>query len=294
MVPALFIATVLTIIKIYQAPTAFSNPIEKFVTVSVGIGEPVLALYGYASPLARVELTASPNVRVETQSQENGYFHFAGVFINQNTKELCLTAFDRVNRSTLPVCISTPALNFRGTIGPVILPPSLSLSKGNFLNGETIMGSGESLPNSQITVSLYKADKTKWLNIIKSALAFELPKYTIKTDQNGNFSFNLPSNYSNTFRLLTQVDYDGHSSPLSHKLSFRVYGWFEYLWEKIKLLLSLGFKQILALPIIEVLIVFETVILFMLARRKKKTNTLMIVRKEIIPYLAESDPDPLG
>lgn len=284
---SVFFGTIFTIIHSFKPPSsAFSRALERETTVHVSIGEPILSLYGYTSPEAKVLLAGYPSVFSETKAQRNGYFRFTGVFLLPFVKELCLNAIDREDRITNPICIPAPSMTFKGNIiGPVILPPSVSVGKGTFLPGETVEASGESIPESEISVSLFKAEPTLNLfgHLIREVYATTLPSYTIKTDQNGYFSFNLPSTTSNKFRFFSQVKFENSPSPKSNTLTVKILSIFEYLLEKIKFLLLLAYNLLKNLPLLGTFIILEIVLLLILLFHSKK-RSLMVVKKEVEVY----------
>ncbi len=269
-----------------NAISAILNP--RVVTVSAYIGEPLISLYGYTAPLAEVELSANPNNSAQTKADQNGYFRFNQVYLSASTTEICLVSFDQSKRASAPTCIPAPAwpLNDK-IIGPIILSPTLSLSKGTFLKNETIEASGQSMPNTEIEVVFFKAKPTFWQRIWPLALAEALPTYTIKTDQNGNFSFNLPSNAPHTFRLFTQAKFNNSPSPKSPTLTFRVLGLFGYWLEQLKLFWLWLMNLIKSLPSLEFLIVGELIFLLCLLfwpKNKKKKQALLLIEKDIEIY----------
>jgi len=281
---AFFFLVLLTIVYFVKPPKAASISLSKTVTVSATLGEAYLSLFGYTSPLSRVEVSGSA-VFAETTSNDKGYFEFGAIYAFPFTREICLTSFDQQNRATNPLCLPTPTFaTKKRSVGPVILAPTLSLAKGKFLPGETIEASGQSLPNAEISVSLFRAEPTFWERLIPQVFASTLPVYNIKTDQKGSFSFNLPSTTSNLFRLFTQVRFDNSPSPKSNTLTFKVLTVFEYLLERIRLFLLALYALIKNLPFFETLIILEIIFLFFIWKRSKK-HQLMIMNKNIVPLL---------
>lgn len=256
------------------------------VTVSVGIGTPILQLYGYTSPFADVGLLAYPGVTTRTFSSETGYFEFNGVFIVPQTREICLWAIDREKRTTNPVCIPSPGINFtQGKIGPVILPPSVSVESGSFLANQTVAATGESLPDRTIRVSFFRGNPTlltKLTTVIPQALAVALPTYTIQTDKNGYYSFNLPSGTANTFRIFTQTNFNNSPSPKSNTLTFRVLTLFEWIILQLLLFLKFLLDLLGKLPLLETIIILQLIILFSLIYwQKRREKHLMVVQRSL-------------
>lgn len=187
--------------------------------VTAVIGHPI-NIFGYTSPFANVEVYGS-QVLEKTQSDKEGYFEFKSVYYSLHTKELCLTSVDRNNRISTPLCIPTPPFTSKSqVIGPVLIPPTLSVDKGSFFTSEYPWGKGESIPNTQIDISLFRNNLFE--ETISQVYASTVPKYTIKTDQNGYFSFNLPSRGNSIFRVFAQTLYKNSTSPKSNTLTFKV------------------------------------------------------------------------
>ncbi len=108
--------------------TTITKPL---VTISVSLGEPILKLWGYGAPGCRIELSGN-GVSDFTYSASDGYFEFSKVYLPTPTDnlypELCLTEIDQTGQATPPTCIpALPSSEFNYNVGPVILPPTLSL-----------------------------------------------------------------------------------------------------------------------------------------------------------------------
>lgn len=281
----IIIAFTALVVNVYKpSKSAFSISIERNVTASVTIGEPLFVLYGYTSPKSIVQLTGNAGVSAQTESEENGYFRFTNVYLLPITTELCLTSIDQSSRTTSPTCISAPSFPLKGKeIGPIILSPTISLGKGQFLPEETVEANGRSIPNTEVDVSLFRAEPTLFERLFPIAFADTLPLYTIKTDKNGYFSFNLPSATSNTFRLFTQAKFNSSPSPKSNTLTFRVLTIFEYFLERIRLFLLFLLNLIRGLPLLETLILLELILLILLLFPRKK-KFLQVMDKDIVLY----------
>jgi len=189
------------------------------VKISASIGENEVTIFGHTSPNSKVELTGI-NIYSLTFSQKNGYFEFNKIILPKNPSELCLQAKDNHDRSSTLVCIPPPpATNYHTDIGPIILPPTISLEQDKINPNSTVITSGQSIPNSPITIFFYKVnDGAK--SFPKAALAYSLPPLKAATDDNGDYSLNLPTAYSSNYRLYTSVEYDGSNSPKSNTLLY--------------------------------------------------------------------------
>lgn len=189
------------------------------VSVSASIGENEVTIFGYTSPTSRVELTGV-GIYALTFSQDNGYFEFNKHVLPKNSSELCLQSKDNYDRNSTLVCVPPPpTTNYHTNIGPIILPPTISLEQDKINPNSTVITSGQSIPNSPINIFFYKVDDTA-KSFPKAALAYSLPPLKASTDKNGNYSLNLPTAYSSNYRLYTSVEYDGSNSPKSNSLLY--------------------------------------------------------------------------
>lgn len=190
------------------------------VSVSGSVGVNEATIYGYTSPNSRVELT-SANVYSLDYSDDTGYYEFTKTILPKNySSELCLQSKDDSGRSSSLICVpSPPNTNYHTDIGPIILPPTVSLEQDNINPNSTVVSSGQSIPKSTVTVYFYKVNDAAQ-SFPKSALAYSLPKIETTTDEKGNYNINLPTAYSSNYRLYTSVTYDDNFSPKSNTLLY--------------------------------------------------------------------------
>lgn len=185
---------------------------NQFVTISAQVPANTITIFGYTSPISRVELNSSKAFAV-TYSQSDGYFIFDHLIIPRLSQDLCLTSQDESNRISNPVCIPEPPLtNSYTEIGPILLSPTLSLDLQNQYS------SGQSIPNSTVQIYLYQ--ETSPLSIIKKVEAFSLPVFQTKSDSNGNYSLNLPDTVASNYRIFATTQYLDSNSPKSNTLSY--------------------------------------------------------------------------
>ncbi|MDD4410227.1 MAG: hypothetical protein PHE32_00775 [Candidatus Shapirobacteria bacterium] len=198
---------------------AFDLQQSESVKIFASIGENEVTIFGHTSPNSKVELTGV-NIYSLTFSQNDGYFEFNKIILPKNPSELCLQTKDNYDRNSTLVCIPPPpAANYHTDIGPIILPPTISLEQDKINPNSTIITSGQSIPNSPITIFFYKVnDAAK--SFPKTALAYSLPPLKAVSDDNGDYSLNLPTAYSSNYRLYTSVEYDGNNSPKSNTLLY--------------------------------------------------------------------------
>lgn len=230
---------------------AVENPIQAKITISASIGEPKLTLFGYSSAQSLVQLSGQ-RVEEEVIAQENGYFVFDRIFLpypNPEYPELCLNAIDTQSRISFPVCLpSLPIGPFDLSVGPVLLPPTFSLEKGDFLPQEQIKAEGLTIPNTEVNLFLANDASVKKGFLARlfrqEAMAYTLPQYKIKADQNGHFEFSLPTVKANNWRLFASSQFQGSPTPKSNTLNFKVLSWWEWLLLSITNLLG-GFLRLL-------------------------------------------------
>lgn len=189
------------------------------VSVSASVGENRVTIYGYTSPNSRVELS-SPRVFDVTFSDSTGYFVFDKTILPKNPSDLCLTSLDNNNRYSSPTCIPPPpGNNYHTDIGPILLPPTLSLENNQINPNSTVITSGQAIPNSQVNLHFYKINDSA-LSFPKQVHAYSLPSITAITDSEGNFSLNLPTAYSSNYRLYASAKFNQNYSPKSNTLIY--------------------------------------------------------------------------
>lgn len=243
--------------------TSFVYGLSAKLPVSASIGHSV-KIFGYTSPQAEVEVTG-PLVYEKTTADNKGSFEFEAVYFANTTSELCLTARDRAKRGSMPVCVPAPDfLSESRAIGPVILPPTITIDKGSFFTNQQTSGTGESMPDTEINVSLFRNGLFD-RNI--TVYAASVPQYSIKTDQSGYFSFNLPSAGNSLFRLFAQAQFDNSMSPKSNTLTFKVIS----IWYFIKLFLL-------------VLLIAALIARYIYKHRNKNSKALVLDQKSIQVY----------
>jgi hypothetical protein len=246
------------------------------VTISASLGEPVLRLWGYGSSNSRVELDGR-GVSDFTYSKVNGYFEFSKAFLPAPSDllypELCLTGIDLIGRATPPTCIpALPANRFSYDIGPIILPPTLSLESGVITPKTQTEASGMTIPDSEVKIVLAEGDGSRSLtnfSIVKTALAYYIPNYTVKSDSRGYFSFNMPDTTPDNWHVFAITTYSqGATSPKSNTLTFSVISpalaAIENIWKLILSLLTLPI-----LIVLEILIILIIIAALILSKRHR-------------------------
>lgn len=187
--------------------------------VTASIAENRVTIFGYTSPNSRVELS-SPKVFAVTYSGSDGYFIFDKSILPKNPSDLCLISYDNHQRATSPTCIpAPPPYNTHTDIGPILLPPTISLENNLIDPNSTVISSGQAIPNSTVSVHFYKVnDNGK--SFPKEAHAYSIPAVTVSTDIFGNFNLNLPTAYSSDYRLYASTKFKDDYSPKSNTLIY--------------------------------------------------------------------------
>lgn len=239
--------------------TSTMKKVSYTVTVTASVGASILTIYGYTSPDATVHLEGI-GVAHETKADDKGYFIFNQVFLPEPQErfisnfikeaafpELFLVAVDTEKHSSFP--FSLPPLRtgpYAITVGPVLLPPTVSLEKGQFLPKEQIIASGQTIPNSEVTIFLANNDNvsnfwqklfsiTPFAYIIPNhTYAYTLPSYHIVADNHGSFQFNLPANSPSNWKIFASSFFLDSPSPKSNTLTFKVLNHWQWLWVQIK------------------------------------------------------------
>jgi len=217
---------------------AITNPVSYEINVSASIGEGKLTLFGYTSPNALVQLDGQ-RVSEEVIAGQNGYFFFDRIFLprpNPQYPELCLTSIDTQSRLSFPTCLPPlPTGPFDISVGPVLLSPTLSLSKGSFLPKEQIVAEGLTIPNSEVIIYLANdaAKKSFISRLVPAAFAYTLPQYKTQANQNGHFEFNLPTIKKANWKIFAGANWQNSPTPKSNTLNFKIQSWLDWFLSKI-------------------------------------------------------------
>lgn len=201
------------------------------VTVTAMVGQYGLSLTGYTSPYAQVTIEGA-SIFDQVYANNQGYFEFDNRFSPASpaggpapNSEACLMAKDQLGRSTAPVCLPPFPTASSINIGPVIMPPTLSLDKGDYFIGDEVVLSGQTIPNTEVNISTFIDERKSILNylaLVKPALALTFPRLQTTADDKGNFSLSVPSSNARFFRLFTQTKYLDQNSPKSITLNFKI------------------------------------------------------------------------
>lgn len=209
--------------------------------VSATVGENFLTLAGWTSPAALVSLTNSlGSLSTQTLADSTGFFLFKFIFLPNKIGELSLMAQDTNGLASTPLFLPEPPSNQDVFIENVLLPPTLSLAKGEILPNETAFAAGKAFPSSKVLVYLYSDPKTSlWAKIreliIKAVSAKTAPILEVESDNGGDFEFNLPSIEPADLKIFVASIYKKpefspqNYSPKSFTLSFKTLSFWELI-----------------------------------------------------------------
>lgn len=191
------------------------------VIISATIGIPKMTLWGYGPANSVVEVVGT-GVDQQTTSQSDGYYSFDLIYLHDTLSfpELCITAVDSDGRVTPPTCI--PPIeegNYFYNVGPVILPPTISLGAPETNPGSQVSAQGTTIPDTEIVIKLAQGETGKTsFKLVSEVLAFYIPSYTVTSDSKGNYSFNMPVKPGRIWRVFAFNNYEGNPSPKSNTL----------------------------------------------------------------------------
>ena len=257
------------------------------IIVSATIGIPKMTIWGYGPPQSLVELSGI-GVDQNTNSGANGYYSFDLVYLpnTSNFPELCITAIDSERRVTPPTCIPPIGSgNYFFNVGPVILPPTISIGAPETNLGSEVSTQGKTIPNSTVEIKLARPEIKKGVlgfQLVRQVLAYYIPNYTIISDTDGNYSFNMPTNDSTTWRVFAITKYtDGNKSPKSNTLKFETLSQGRYLWESFWTYMKtfLVWPRILLLQLL-IILVLVAITLIVIRKRKRDGKKTIISQND--------------
>lgn len=290
----LFITFLLVIIPLQLGFLYLKMPLQSPGTVagvenSVFIGDHRFNLFGYSSPHAFVTLEGM-GIFDQTTADENGYFEFANRFSPFSSREACLSSKDQLGRISSPVCLPPFPINSDVSIGPVILPPTVSLNKKDYFMGDEVMLSGQAVPNTEVKLSIFGDNSGSKLlskiyhlsSFIKPVEAFTFPELVAKSDGKGNFSINLPSSNPEKFRLFAQTDFKKSISANSIKLNLEILPIWMIIVKFFLFLLALIQPRLL-----EIIIVLEIIYIIWVLRGHLENKAIVLYQNHL-PVVEES------
>ncbi len=259
-------------------------PIEG-VLVSGNVVNPSLiqrfVLFGYTSPHALVTLNLSEAV-YQAYADGTGYFNFVNpIQFSSATKEPCLSSQDQLGRLSSPLCLAPIPPVQDVNIGPVIMPPTISLDKPHYYVGDEVLLSGQTIPTTSVNLFLFTKNSSPSLanlSLIKPVEAFIFPQFLSQADNGGNFSVELPSSAAKDYRLFVTTNFQNHTSPQSIILNLSILPIWMIIIEFLRLLWS-----IITNRLIELIIIVELMaLIFYIVRRYLHPHAISKTRALIL------------
>jgi len=219
-----------TIINRVDIPASYS------VAVSARIGGYLFDIEGLTSPWAKVEFSSTQgNVNLSTIADNKGIFRFASALMPLQTGDFCFISIDTNQTASPPLCFAPPPPSTKTIVRGIILPPSLTIDKNIYRQGEENSAKGKTAPNSEIKVFLFEEENPPLIELldafIPKVFAREGPALTVTSDEKGSFTFNLPSFKSTAWRVFVgtqKTQFGENPSPQSNILRFASLSW--WLW----------------------------------------------------------------
>jgi hypothetical protein len=199
-----------------------------------------IRLFGYTSANTVVQVLGV-RVFAQTSSDKNGYWIFYDLPISAQAKELCISAIDSEKRVGFPLCIRLPDTDKPTEIGPVLLAPTISVSKGTMWEKEEAYATGFTIPNTEVKISFFDVQNYLSHAWFPSVFAAEIPIFTANSNDKGEFSFTLPTANPGNFRLFVKAIYNKMPTPKSQTLLLSIGEfinyWFQFILPKLLWLL---------------------------------------------------------
>ena len=197
-----------------------------------------------------------------------------------------MSSKDQFGRLSSPLCLPPFPVNYNVSIGPVIMPPTVSLDKKDYFMGDQVILSGQAVPNSEVNLAMFTNNNQSLLSriyhlsssIIRPVEAFSFPQLNIVSDSKGNFSVNLPSSGPEKFRLFAQTDFKKSVSPNSVKLNLEILPVWMMIVKFFLFLFSLIRPRLL-----EILIIAE--IIYIIYVIKSHIQSKAIILRERFPLI---------
>lgn len=250
--------------------------------VSAQIEGYLFNIEGLTSPWAQVSFFSSQgNINLETIADDKGIFRFLKALMPLSTGDFCFISIDTDGNGSPPLCFSPPPAKTETNITGIVLPPSLTIEESVFHQNETVSAGGKTSPDSEVNVYLFENENPPLLELIDifapKVIAREGPTLKVYSNQKGDYSFNLPSTKSTSWRMFagTQKNQLGENpSPKSNILQFASLSWWKWflLLIIVWLIRFLSFLLNLFLQPVFIITVLLVAIITLARMIKKKRN----------------------
>jgi hypothetical protein len=197
----------------------------------------------------------------EVTAADDGSFLFTYLNLAHFHEDICLVAHDTENRTTPPLCIPPPPQGQQNRhITGVYLPPTSSISSGNAYIGDTVTLTGQTIPHSNVKLSLYTdiQQTNNTFALIPAAYAYTVPQFSLNSNAKGEYSLTLPTASSQMIRMFTRAIFQGASTPKSLTLSLDIFP----LWMILFKFLS-NLWSVVRSHLVELLIILQLYVLLM-------------------------------
>lgn len=187
-----------------------------------------LFIYGYSAPNS-VVYAEGTRTYGETTTDTTGYFSFNRLSIAREATELCFSTLDADRRTGFPLCIRTPRQTEQ-EVGPLLLSPTVSLSNNSIRENQNAYALGKTIPRAEVQISFFEVtdQERKQLSsqvnqlLDMSVYAKDLAPFATTADENGNFSFSIPTSKPLTYRLFVKGIYEKQPTPKSKTISYSI------------------------------------------------------------------------
>jgi hypothetical protein len=168
---------------------------------------------GWSYPGATISLLQDGSVVATTVAGPSGYFEVSLTNINPGSYNYAISGQDisglHSTSQTYPITVAAGSTSY---VTDVILPPTASTDKTEVKQGNIINISGQSIPNSPVTIFIHGATSTFSTSFTTTANA--LGEWT--------YAFNTTGTPAGNYYVQTQTTYQGNASPLSAKINFTI------------------------------------------------------------------------
>jgi hypothetical protein len=155
------------------------------------------------------------------------------------------------------------------------MPPTISTDKSGYLIGESSRITGQSIPKSQMELQLFNNQPNN-ISLIGSVLAKETDTITTKTDENGNYSINIPTKNNNKTKVFTRTIIEDNPSSRSNILNINIYPPYMIIINYLNKLIELMKENLLNISfVIEIMIVA----IFLIDRISYKKPSAKVIKK---------------
>lgn len=242
-------------------PTPTEEP-ERYYTYS---------LFGYTSSYAAVRLEGIKLLE-GTKADENGYFEFNNFKASSYNLEFCLLTMDTENLVAPPLCVPVPKTETNRKYGPYLLPPTLSIAKGDVRTNESSRLSGKTIPGSNVNINVFSQPEKSLAQLIvppvfAQSLNQKPEQYKLTATTDGSFSTNLKSSQSGKKRVFAQAVYnfnqEDNKTPKSVTLTLNILSTLMAILVQLLLL----FRKLFSLNF--VIVVQLALLLFLILKRKQ-------------------------